>query len=107
MSINHVLLEVYCTKNWDYKGNNEKPFPAFCRNQGEYASYDCLFNRCPFVDFTSCEHTLCYINEKSEMEYGILFDYEQYPDDVERWKQMSVEAVDRTYEEFMKEKEQT
>ena len=55
------------------------------------------------MDFTTCEDTFCYINEKSEMEYGILFDSETYPDEVERWKQMSIEAVDRTYDELMKD----
>lgn len=108
MGINHVLLEVFCLKNTDE--NVSKLLPEFCTavEGPEYPSdlepgYSCLANRCPFMDFTTCEHTLCYINKKSEMEHGILFDYENYPDEVECWKQASVEAVERTYQEFMKE----
>ena len=108
MGINHVLLEVFCLKKID--GNVSKPCPEFCTaaEDPEYPGdlepgYHCLANRCPFVDFTTCENTFCYINESSEMEHGILFDCESYPDKVGRWKQMSVEAVDRTYDDLMKD----
>ena len=109
MEINHVLLEIWCNKNLDWNSNDTKPFPEFCKNRGEYASYDCLFHKCPFVDFTSCENTLCYINENSEMEQGILFGGDMGGEDdtagIERWKNMSIDAIERTYQEFMESKE--
>ena len=108
MGINHVLLELWCLKKIDEHAH--KPYPAFCTGTAapDYPddrepNFNCLRCKCPFVDFTTCEDTFCYINEKSEMEHGILFDYESYPDKVGRWKQMSVEAVDRTYDELMKD----
>ena len=114
MGFNHVLLEVFCLKNID--ANVCKPRPEFCTaaEDPEYPGdwepgYGCLFHKCPFVDFTSCENTLCYINEKSEMEHGILFGGDMGCEDdtagIERWKKMSIDAVERTYQEFMKSKE--
>ena len=114
MGINHILLEVFCLKNID--SNVSKPRPEFCtaEEDPEYPGdlepgYGCLANKCPFIDFTTCEHTLCYINEKSEMEYGILFGGDMGGVDdtarIERWKNMSVEAVDQTYDEFIRQTE--
>lgn len=114
MMFNHILLEVYCLKG--IEANSSKPLPEFCTSPEypEYPNdhepnYGCLENQCPFVAFTSCENTLCYINEKSEMESGILFSSdigsENDAAEIERWKKMSVEAVERTYDAFLKEKE--
>ncbi len=104
--IKHILLEVFCLKNTDH--NAEKALPEYCSEPG-CLSFDCLRRKCPFVDFTGCENTLCYINEKSEMEEGILFggDMEidgDNTDNIERWKRISTNAVLSSYEEYMRAK---
>ena len=104
--INHILLEVFCLKNTDY--NVEKALPEYC-SEPDCPSYDCLRRKCPFLDFTSCENTLCYINEKSEMEEGVLFGGDMEIDgdntyNIERWKRISTDSVLSSYEEYIREK---
>ena len=104
--ISHILLEVVCLKNTDY--NTEKALPEYC-SEPDCPSYDCLRMKCPFVDFTSCENTLCYINEKSEMEEGILFGGDMEVDgdntsNLERWKHISTNAVLSSYEKYMRDR---
>ena len=104
--INHILLEVFCMKNTDF--NVDKPLPEYCVEQ-DCPSYECLRRKCPFLDFTSCENALCYVNEKAEVEEGILFggDMETEGDNtqnLERWKQISTDAVNRSYETYMRQK---
>ncbi|MBE6949075.1 MAG: hypothetical protein E7456_04440 [Ruminococcaceae bacterium] len=104
--INHILLEVFCLKNADFNVN--KPLPKYCAN-ADCPSYECIRRKCPFLDFTSCENTLCYINEKSEMEEGILFGGDMESDgdnkhNIERWKQISFNAIIASYEEYMRQK---
>lgn len=102
--LNHVLLEVFCLKNTD--ANVDAPRPDFCQNKGEYVSYHCLFNKCPYASFTSCENTLCYIGPDSSMEEGILFggDMEEGNADVgvDQWREIAIAKINEAYEEFMK-----
>ncbi len=103
--INHVLLEVFCRKEL----YPEEPFPSFCPTKGKYAAYPCLFNKCPYVAFTSCEDTLCYIGRASDEVYGISFggDMEENTSaaGVEAWEKISIAKIDEAYEEFMAKKE--
>jgi hypothetical protein len=102
--INHVLLEVYCWKD----EHPEAPYPPFCPTKGKYAAYPCLFHKCPYVDFTSCEDTLCYIGREADEVYGISFggDMEEGPSavGVDTWEQIAVAKIDEAYEEFMAKK---
>ena len=93
-------------KDTDY--NSEKPLPEFCVEQ-DSPSYECLRRNCPFLDFTSCENTLCYINEKAEMEEGVLFGGDMETDgdntrNLECWKRISVDAINTSYETYMRQK---
>lgn len=104
--INHVLLEIFCMKDADY--NTDKPLPEYCTAQNA-PSYECLFRNCPYLAFTSCENTLCYINEKAEMEEGILFGGDMETDgdntqNLELWKQISLDAVNASYESYMRQR---
>ena len=104
--LNHVLLEVFCFKNTD--ANADTPCPEFCRNKGKYASYHCLVNRCPYLDFTSCENTLCYIGHESDMERGILFGGDMEAGNpsvgIEQWREISIGKINEAYEQFMEMK---
>ena len=104
--LNHVLLEIFCLK--ETYDNHSKPLPPFCP-AADTPGYHCLYHRCPFLDFTSCENTLCYINENAEMEEGILFGGEMEsaghePEELELWKHISVDAVNRAYETYMQQR---
>ena len=104
---NHILLEVFCLKDTDEHA--EKARPEYCKSEENNPSYACLLHGCPFHAFTSCENTLCYINERSEVEEGVLFGGEMESKDdnaecLKRWKKISVEAVKAAYEEYMRQK---
>ena len=104
--LNHVLLEIFCLKDTDY--NQDKDLPEFCP-EVRAPGYHCLQYRCPFLDFTSCENTLCYINHKAEMDVGILFggdmeSSENNAEELKLWKDISVDAVNRAYETYMKQR---
>lgn len=104
--INHILLEVYCLKNTDF--NVKKPLPEYCAN-ADCPSYECLRRKCPFLDFTSCENTLCYINQKAEMEKGIIFGGDMETDgdnaqNIKYWKQISADTIIAAYEDYMRQK---
>lgn len=97
--LNHILLEVYCTKNCDENIAKEKPI--FC--SGEFvARYNCLLNKCPFFAFTSHENALCYINENSEAEEIISLGEE---DDLLLWKEISKKKIEEAYNCFTKSKD--
>lgn len=105
--LNHVLLEIFCLKDTDR--NQDKDLPEFCPEVC-VPGYHCLQHRCPFLDFTSCENTLCYINEKSEMEAGFLFGgdmkiSENSSEELNLWKSISVDAVNGAYEAYMKQRD--
>lgn len=106
--LNHILLEVFCLKDADE--NASKPLPEYCAAHNA-PSYACLRRKCPYLDFTSCENTLCYINERSEMETGISFggDMECEGDNTQNlkcWKSMSIDAVNASYEKYMRQKKE-
>ena len=104
--INHILLEVYCIKKMD--GNAAEPCPSFCPTGGKYATYQCLLNKCKYVDFTSCEDTLCYIGEESDELFGISYGGDMEignPDvGVEEWKEIAISKVKEAYAQFMEKK---
>ncbi len=93
--MNHILLELYCLKK-----NNE----VCCLNFGK-PNYLCLKNNCKCLDYTTCENTLCYINEKSEMEEGISFGGEMIKNnngkDIDNWKKISLKKINEGYEDYM------
>jgi hypothetical protein len=102
-------LEVFCLKAAEE--NEGKPLPEYC-NAPKVPSYECLRRKCPYLDFTSCENTLCYINERSEIETGILFggDMECEGDNTQNlniWKTISIDAVNASYEKYMRQKNGT
>lgn len=104
--INHILLEVYCLKGID-KYTNE-PYPPFCPTNGKCATFQCLLEKCRFVDFTSCEDTLCYIGGESDEVFGISYggDMEEGSSDigVDEWKEIAVSKVKEAYLQFMEKK---
>ena len=106
MMINHVLLEVFCTKDFDK--NASEPYPPFCTTKGECATYQCLFNTCKFVDFTSCEDTLCYIGRASDEVFGISYGGDMEDGDtnigIEEWEKIAIAKINEAYREFMKRK---
>lgn len=104
--LNHVLLEVVCMKNSDCYADD--PIPDYCRTKCEYACYHCLLNSCKYLDFTSCENTLCYIGEDSDMEHGILFGGDMEEGEptigVDEWRRIAFAKIDEAYHQFMEEK---
>ena len=100
--VNHVLLEVFCLKNIDEHSN--KPLPDFCKCPGA-PKYECLFYNCPYMSFTSCENSLCYINEKSEPEEIVSLSEESVnSENLDLWKNLSIDAINNTYKKYMIEK---
>ncbi len=97
--MNHILLEIFCLKDTDEHA--DKPLPDFCKCADE-SRYECLSNNCPYIAFTSCENTLCYINERSEAEEIVSLGEE---DDIELWKDISLKAIDKAYKEFLDKEE--
>lgn len=99
---NHILLEVYCTKNYDE--NLSKSQPTFCCSDECMPKYNCLFNKCPFISFTSHENALCYINENSEAEEIISLDQN---DNLQLWKEISKNKMNEAYDCFVNAKKQS
>lgn len=102
--LNHVLLELFCLKETDENVNKNRP--SYCNSADNNPSYACLKYDCPYLAFTSCENTLCYINELSEMEDGILFGGEMVKDGnidvlLKRWKEISLEKIQDAYSQYM------
>ncbi|MBS6447329.1 MAG: hypothetical protein KH382_07035 [Clostridiales bacterium] len=93
--MNHILLELYCLKE-----DGE-----VCCSNIKGPNYLCLKNNCKFLDYTTCENTFCYINEKSEMEEGISFGGEMIKnnvnEDVDNWKKISLKKIEEGYMEYM------
>ena len=106
--LNHVLLEVFCLKNTDAFA--AEPLPADCPTEGAHATYHCLRSRCSYLDFTSCEDTLCYIGPESDMEHGILYggDMEDGNPDVgaAQWREIAIAKINEAYDAFMEKKSQ-
>ena len=104
--LNHVLLEVFCLKDTDrFAGES---LPADCPTKGTYAGYHCLHSKCKYLDFTSCEDTLCYIGPESDMQHGILFGGDMEDGDptvgVDQWREIAIAKINEAYEQFMEKK---
>ena len=102
--LNHVLLELFCLKGSDENVNENRP--QYCKSTDNNPSYSCLKNDCPYLAYTTCENTLCYINELSEMEDGILFGGEMVKDksfenSLNRWKEISLKTIQDAYKKYM------
>ena len=106
--INHILLEVFCLKSLDE--NTNEPCPPFCPTGGKYATFQCLSHKCRFVDFTSCEDTLCYIGGESDELFGFSYGGEMEEGNidigVEEWKEISIGKIKEAYAQFMAQKSQ-
>lgn len=104
--VNHILIELFCRRNYD--ANSPIEIPPFCKSDDCSPKYKCLLNKCPYLDFTSHENALCYINENSETEEIItlggemLFD-ESNDSEKERllWKQISLQKIEEAYQIYM------
>ena len=97
---NHILIEAYCLK----KDNDKTDCPVDYIPQ-----YSCLFNRCPYLGFTSHENAFCYVNEKSEAEYSIAYGGEMITPKLSvesailLWKQISKNKIEEGYQEYLSE----
>lgn len=104
--INHILIEAFCLKNIDKYAH--EPYPSFCPTEGKCATFQCLFHKCKYIDFTSCEDTLCYIGEASDEVYGVTFGgnmEEGNPNiGIETWKDISISKIDEAYALYMEKK---
>ena len=94
---NHILLEVYCTKEYDE--NINKAAPEFCKSSERIPGYDCLLNACPFATFTSCENALCYIDNKSQATKIISLGDES-GENLSLWEQICSEKIKEAYSEY-------
>ena len=102
--LNHILLELYCLQDIDTNANADRP--QYCQSADNCPSYACLMNGCPYLDFTTCENTLCYINEASEMEEGISLGAEMVKDgafdaSLKRWRDISLKKILEAYKQYM------
>ena len=103
--MNQILLELFCMKKTDKC--IDAPLPSFCQNNTDIPSYHCLANGCKYVDFTTCENTLCYVGNCSDVEYGISFGGEMVQKSdcenllKEKWKSISVRKIDEAYDEYL------
>ena len=98
-----VLLEVYCRKE---KLNNHLECTD-CRCLERSPGYDCLYKHCPYVAFTSCENSLCYVNDKSIAQEIISFGGEMasHPlsvaEGITLWRDISIKKINEAYNEYM------
>lgn len=98
--INHVLLELVCLKTRDDQTK---------KCDLDYPTYECLVERCSFCSFTSHENALCYIDNFANASHIISLGGEMLPDTIDKqkaeelWEGISIRAIDRAYEEYMKE----
>lgn len=104
--INHILLEVFCRK--EFEEFSTEPYPVFCHTKGQCPTIDCLFRKCKYIDFTSCEDTLCYIGGESHEVYGISYggDMEEGSSNigVDEWQEIAISKVKEAYLQFMERK---
>ena len=101
--INHVLLELFCTKKYD---SNKKDNIACVL---ECPTYECLFNKCKYCAFTSHENALCYVNNEGNATKIISLGDEMVPFRVDElqakklWEKVSHEAIEKAYEKYIEE----
>ena len=101
--INHVLLEVYCSKDWRDDGDS-----IDCSKKGP--CYECLTEKCKYCTFTSHENALCYVDSFSNAVEIISLGGEMLPENVDRdearealWEKISREAIVEAYNRYMNE----
>ena len=58
----HIPLEVYCSKGLHEESGQAS---GFYNADDPVPSHECFTNNCPYVSFTSCENTSCYIGRQS------------------------------------------
>ena len=101
--INHVLLEVFCLKNSMY---DELKLPPACENC-DGPRYECLFNKCPYVSFTSHENALCYVNDSSYTDEIISFSEDMVPEGISEplaldlWRAISIKKIEEAHIEYI------
>lgn len=102
---NHILLEVFCSKEYDE--NLCKEEPNFCQSNDHIPQYECLANNCPYATFTSHENALCFINDKSEAGKIISLGGEMIPknqrdEDVkDLWQKIAIDKMNEAYQVYM------
>lgn len=101
--LNHILLEAFCLKDSDEHAHKERPDycpGAPCLSDSELdPGYACFLNGCPFLDFTSCENTICFSDQRSEMGYGILFSPEMTEAQQQTFEEIATRKINEAYEE--------
>lgn len=105
--VTHILLEVYC--NFDEEHDDSKKLQ--CMDSMRIPSYSCLYNKCPYVVFTSCENAMCYTGEDSTASEVVPFGGEMAvlpadintSDAIKLWEQIAVEKINQAYAEYMKQ----
>lgn len=100
--INHVLLELYCAKNWKDGGDG-----VDCAK--EAPTYECLAEKCKYCTFTSHENALCYVDSSASAVEIISLGGEMLPENVDRdeaaealWEKISREAIKEAHDKYMK-----
>lgn len=71
-------------------------------------TYECLTSACPYVSFTKCENSICYVGENSAAEELISFGGDMETTDgcdnaarIDLWRSISIKKVNEAYTEFM------
>ena len=93
-----ILLEVFCLKDTDENANEK--LPPFCCSTEHVPSYGCLFNKCPFAAFTSCENTLCYVGQNSVAEAAVSLGEEHTHAQISLWEDISLRKIDEAWDEL-------
>ena len=102
----HVLLEIYCTL---CLSDDSVEKELTCRTNKHTPSFECLSTQCPYVTFTSCENSFCYIGKQSQVEAMISFggemqkgnDARNLHSSIELWKEIATKKIDEAYDEYM------
>ena len=104
--INHILIELFCTRN--HHNNLSLKTQCSCNQKDFSPRYECLINKCPFLDFTSHENALCFINEDSEAEEIITLGGEMLSSESNcfnkeqlLWKQICFQKIEEAYHTYM------
>lgn len=102
---NHVLLEVFCTKAIN---GPDDPIPSFCESNATNPGYYCLWNKCLYMTFTSCENTFCYVGEDSTAVNDVGFGGDMLPQKtdedekvlIEYWKEICLRKINEAFTEY-------
>lgn len=102
----HVLLEVYCSFDEEHNGSKN----LRCDASTHTPSYSCLYNKCPYAVFTSCENAMCYTGENATANEVVSFGGEMAvlpaniseADAIKLWEQIAEAKINEAYAEYMK-----